>query len=321
MDLSHYQDAASATPPTPPASPSVGYPSLGNPAIGAAATAFGAYWVYQLQAELGAVIGAAGITPDASNLTQLLAALQVLGAPELPLAALPFPTVATADHRLSITCATVAGHGGTVSIGAGERLSLGREAAAGETGRLLGYITPAWTSPVLVAAARYYVRAKIVAGALTLYVQRGAESDAVPGGLVGTVDGTSGGGFPSTVLDAVLAFVDTGAAGSAPAVTALANGAMLLHDSSAAGTPSAEGGYAWSYSRLVALNWARPPRFVNWSGSVRAPTVGGGVGVQGGANYLTGVAESRLALEGVMATDWNDAPATLVADLRVVAFA
>jgi hypothetical protein len=78
MDLSKYLAGAAAVPPTAPTSPSTGYPTRGNPATGTPATTPGDYWHYQLQAELKAVLLAAGLTPDAADLTQLRAAIDAL---------------------------------------------------------------------------------------------------------------------------------------------------------------------------------------------------------------------------------------------------
>jgi hypothetical protein len=69
---------ALATPPAVPSLPSVGYPTGGDPATSTPATNPGAYWFHMITMELLNVITAAGLTPDASNLTQLKAALDAL---------------------------------------------------------------------------------------------------------------------------------------------------------------------------------------------------------------------------------------------------
>lgn len=66
---------AAASPPTPPASPSIGYPSNGNPASSIPAAVGGAYWFYQQAEELRNVILGASIVPSDTDLTQLLQAL------------------------------------------------------------------------------------------------------------------------------------------------------------------------------------------------------------------------------------------------------
>ena len=71
MDLGSFEQGAAANPPPRPDAPSLGYPSGGDPLVGLAATTPGAYWFYQLQAELAQVLVGAGVTPSDSNLTQL----------------------------------------------------------------------------------------------------------------------------------------------------------------------------------------------------------------------------------------------------------
>ena len=69
-------------------------------------------------------------------------------------------------------------------------------------------ITPAFSSPDLIASQTYYLRAKVGnTGALQIYLQRGTDSDTIPASLIGTPDAASGGGFDSTVLDMLLARV------------------------------------------------------------------------------------------------------------------
>lgn len=79
MDNRALESGASATPPSAPASPSMGYPTKGNPATPTPASKGGVYWHYQIGEELRAVLTAAGITPDHEDLTQLLTALRSAG--------------------------------------------------------------------------------------------------------------------------------------------------------------------------------------------------------------------------------------------------
>jgi microcystin-dependent protein len=78
MDLGSFEQGAAANPPSRPDAPSLGYPSGGDPLVGLAATTPGAYWFYQLQAELEQVLLGAGVTPSDSNLTQLHDAIVAL---------------------------------------------------------------------------------------------------------------------------------------------------------------------------------------------------------------------------------------------------
>lgn len=73
-----FASGASGSAPSVPASPSIGYPTAGNPGIGTPATKPGAYWYHMVTEEMRKVITDAGLTPDASNLTQLSAAIQAL---------------------------------------------------------------------------------------------------------------------------------------------------------------------------------------------------------------------------------------------------
>lgn len=70
-----FASGASGTPPTAPASPSIGYPTKGNAGTGTPATKPGEYWYHMITEEMRAVIAAAGLTPSLSDLTQLLQAL------------------------------------------------------------------------------------------------------------------------------------------------------------------------------------------------------------------------------------------------------
>ncbi len=76
-----YTSGASATPPTAPSAPSIGYPQAGNPGAGTAATKPGSYWYHMITEELRAIITAAGLTPNHSSLVQVKAALDALYAP------------------------------------------------------------------------------------------------------------------------------------------------------------------------------------------------------------------------------------------------
>jgi len=80
MDTRKYQSGASATPPSPPATPSTGYPTDGDALTATPATIPGPYWFYQLGEEVRNVLVQAGITPDHEDLTQLAAAVQALAA-------------------------------------------------------------------------------------------------------------------------------------------------------------------------------------------------------------------------------------------------
>ena len=166
-----------------------------------------------------AIAGALTVAAAAADVTVTVDAKVTLLSQGLrPLWDTPPPHVATADHLLPVTVAAAAA-GGTVTVAAGTKLSLGEEIAAGKSAVSRVFTTAEWTSADLTAEATYYLRAKIANEAVAFYVQQGADADAAPSGLVGTANGSSGGGFPSTPLDARLAKIVTGAAGTKPKLT------------------------------------------------------------------------------------------------------
>lgn len=78
-----FASGAVGSAPAAPASPSVGYPTAGNPGTGTPATKPGPYWYHQITEELLAIIAAAGITPAQGTLTQLRDAIAAIYAPRL----------------------------------------------------------------------------------------------------------------------------------------------------------------------------------------------------------------------------------------------
>jgi hypothetical protein len=92
-----FESGASGTPPTPPASPSVGYATDGNPGTGTPATIPGDWWYHMITEEQRAVVVAAGITPDRTNTTQLRDAILALIA-----------AGAANDYKASVRVATTA---------------------------------------------------------------------------------------------------------------------------------------------------------------------------------------------------------------------
>jgi len=75
-----YSSGAAGSPPSAPGSPSIGYPTAGNPSS-SPATKPGPYWYHMIMEELLAVITASGITPAQGTLTQLRDAIATLYAP------------------------------------------------------------------------------------------------------------------------------------------------------------------------------------------------------------------------------------------------
>lgn len=71
-----FKSGASAVPPLPPASPSVGYAIGGNPGTGTQATKPGPWWYHMMTEELLGIVEGAGLTPDQEELTQIASAIQ-----------------------------------------------------------------------------------------------------------------------------------------------------------------------------------------------------------------------------------------------------
>lgn len=204
-----------------------------NPLTGTPGSLIPADWGNGVTQEILNVIKAGDLTPDEKKYDQLLQAIQSVSAKgwnldsALPIGALPTATVATPDGRLAITPAAVSTGGGRVSIPAGVLISLGQEVVAGQLGRARTFTTQVWSSPDLLPSTGYFLRAQVIAGALTFYMQRGTIYDATPDGLKGTVNGAAGGGFQSTPLDICLAWVVTAGPGSMPTVRAIYNRSRL----------------------------------------------------------------------------------------------
>lgn len=251
-----------------------------------------------LQGDIDTVISAAGLTPSYGLLTQLRDAIRLLGNPELPMAALDFPTVATATNRLAITKAAVVGKGGRISFAAGTRIALAEEAVAGATGRMRMWTTASFSADLTAANTDYYLRASIVDGIFTPRVVTGADSDAA-----------GDGGGDSSVFDVLLAKIETGALASEPTVTPLANAARLFATHDVSLTPSDYTHYAPAWDCGITgsldLDWARTPKIANISGHVGTMVAGSGVTIEGVANQVKYTEETRYALSGEVWTDWS----------------
>lgn len=73
-----FLSSVSGTPPAAPAVPLVGFPRAGNAMTGEKATRPGPYWYHMITQELRNLVVAAGLTPDAGSLNQVLLALQAM---------------------------------------------------------------------------------------------------------------------------------------------------------------------------------------------------------------------------------------------------
>jgi hypothetical protein len=282
-----------------------------NPLTGTPGSLIPAAWGNGVTQEILNVIKAGDLTPDETKNDQLLAAIQSVSTKgwnqdlALPIAALPLPTIATADARLAVTQTALSTSGGRVSIPAGVYISLGQEVVSGRLGRSRTFVTTAWSSADLLPSASYFLRAQVIGDALTFYVQRGSLYDLPPESLKGTVNGASGGGFASTPLDMCLAWVMTGVPGSVPTVRTIYNRAQLSWTQTVNGTgvvylpldPHARA------ARLVAGN----PTPV--SNTVTSLTFAPAGWVGGNYSYLSPVSENP----GNNAVGWANPPSLLMA--------
>jgi hypothetical protein len=91
-----FKSGASATPPSPPSSPSVGYAVGGDPGLGTPATKPGPYWYHMITESLRRLLVASGLTPDHTNLDQVTLAVQEL------------IRQAAGDYKASVRVATTA---------------------------------------------------------------------------------------------------------------------------------------------------------------------------------------------------------------------
>ncbi len=249
------------------------------------------------QEELCYIVEQAGLTLDPNDDTQVFAGMM-----RRPLGALEYPTIDTSDNKIAATVAAATA-GGTVSVPADTVLTLGHGLADGDTGCLRMFTTVALISEDLDVSSTYYLRGQIDSnGDLEIYVQKGTDSDSIPTGLKGTPDGGSGGGFDSTVLDILIAKVETGLAGTVPTLTKLANKAILNatfdfeYD-----TDRALVWTDWPNSTIV-LNWARTPQHsICALTGLRADHNGmlyGDVDATGGSHQLIAVREDNLTRSG-----------------------
>lgn len=78
MENRSFEYGASATPPAPPAVPSAGYPTNGEPSTNTPATLPGDWWFHQIGEELRAIITAAGLVPSLASTNQVIEAIERL---------------------------------------------------------------------------------------------------------------------------------------------------------------------------------------------------------------------------------------------------
>lgn len=176
METRNYQAGASATPPSAPVTPSVGYPSNGNPDTGTPATQPGEHWFYKIGEELRNVIVGAGLTPGDSDLTQLYQAVKNLissgGAIKAPV------RVATTAN-----IATLAGGAPNsldgVSLTAGNRVLVKDQTTASQNGIYVVTTLGTGSSGTWTRATDSDVSGEIVAGMLVVVAEGTVSADTV----------------------------------------------------------------------------------------------------------------------------------------------
>ena len=218
-----FASGASGSPPTHPASPSVGYPTSGNPGLAVPATKPGPWWYHMVTEEIRSVLVAAGITPDGNNVTQLAAAIQALinsGA------AGKRNYVQNGDGRVAQRASTSYGAVNTPIYGQADRWLIGSAGATTQSagnlvqGTLAGSasgLSIAATGVTLTGAGstmtfKHRIEAKDVAGRLngkTITVQAKAYHDAgAPINWTATVN------RPTTTADTFSAVTQLGVSGN-----------------------------------------------------------------------------------------------------------
>ena len=119
------------------------------------------------------------------------------------------------------------------------------------------YQTNTFVSSDLDVSSIYYLRGQVINGVFTIYTTKGSDVDNIPGSKLGTVNGLSGGGFDSTVLDILFARIVTSTVGTVPTVTTLSNTADLYNILTLIGTVVSANSNSTYVIYNVELNWAR----------------------------------------------------------------
>ena len=254
----------------------------------------------------------------------------LVGLADVPVGALPWPEIYSADARAAISVAGSAGNGGSITVTGGELVTLGEDTGGG-MGSLRRVALPAANFAGLVANSVYFVRLRLNAGAPVVYIQRGADTDVEPVGLVGAPNAATGGGFSTTRIDVLLARVMTGAAGSAPVITRLASRAVLkavfspttgnigwsMGWASGADTVTLDAGGYVVGNFQCALNWSRPPDKIIATCDVRNFTGYVFQYVSGISNAASAVNVTRYGFTLRAENDWVDSQILISGTLQI----
>jgi hypothetical protein len=150
MEPRNFQAGAAASPPTAPASPSVGYATNGNPSTATPATQPGEFWFHKIGEELRAAIVAGGITPSDTDLGQLAKTKQLQFIALTSSGNFTTPANITTSTVFEFTLVGGGGGGG----GCSALTSCGDGGGAGAAVRfLISGLAPSTTYEVLIGAA------------------------------------------------------------------------------------------------------------------------------------------------------------------------
>jgi len=209
-------------------------------------------------------------------LETLVSELAWLG-PELPIGALPYPTIFTAGNKVSLSAASGA-NGGTVSLSTC-KIALAKEIVTGVSGRLGLWTCPALGPVPLAINKTYYLRFNIKNGVFDTYISEGTDTDSIPASLRAT-GGDSACGFDTTRIDILAAKIVTAGAGSVPTVTTLANAEMLTANGATVETftrTTSAGRLIGFQQTSKTLNWSRVPVLSSLWMTAQKASVGGGI--------------------------------------------
>lgn len=174
MDRS-FASGAAGSPPSYPGSPSIGYPTAGNPSLAVPATKPGPWWYYMINEELRAVLVAAGITPDGSNTTQLLQAIQALitsGSIKIPVRAASTANIATLAGGAPNTL-------DGVTLAANDRLLLKDQTTASQNGLYVVTTLGTGANGTWTRATDADGAGELIAGSLVVVQEGTAAADSI----------------------------------------------------------------------------------------------------------------------------------------------
>lgn len=258
-------------------------------------------------------------TDTLAGLTTLNATRQQLGV-LVPLLSLPYPEVFTPSKMIGIAGAEVAGSGGELTVAGGEKIRIGQVSAEDASAGFPVVVTVPGAAFGLAPNSTYFLRGTVQGdGTLLVYVGQGTDDDQIPGGLVGAQNAPAGQGFDSSQIDVLFARVVTGAAGSSPVITPLANAAMLSLSSYRQSPIMGQSPTTWVAGResievtgsaaIIAtlswrLDWARRPTTLSYSMYAWVGTAATEQFVAGGAGQQFPLAGGRYYQDVRVISDW-----------------